>query len=240
MGFAFLGVVVGYLPVIYNSFNTREIEISLLDARAGSPPSAAEFLGRLGCCPEQTVLDEIFRDWERWCADLLSSHISYPVLIFFRSQHPNQSWLSALTAMLDVTSLIITGVDGIHPEQAKLTFAMARHAVVDLAQVVNAQYSPHDASRLSAEDLSRLRAHLVQQGVNFYDGADAGDRIAALRILYEPYLYSLSRRLLMTLPPWIHSDHKKDNWQGGPWDRAIQARALEHPGHAARAADDHF
>jgi len=240
MGFAFLGVVVGYLPVIYNSFNTREIEISLLDARAGSPPSAAEFLGRLGCCPEQSVLDEIFRDWERWCADLLSSHISYPVLIFFRSQHPNQSWLSALTAMLDVTSLIITGVDGIHPEQAKLTFAIARHAVVDLAQVVNAQYSPHDASRLSAEDLSRLRTHLVAQGVNFYDGADAGDRIAALRILYEPYLYSLSRRLLMTLPPWIHSDHKKDNWQGGPWDRAIQARALEHPGHAARAADDHF
>jgi len=101
MGFAFLGVVIGYLPVIYNSFAAREIEISLLDARAGSPPSAAEFLSRLGCCPEQMVLDEIFRDWERWCADLLSSHISYPVLVFFRSQHGNQSWLSALTAMLE-------------------------------------------------------------------------------------------------------------------------------------------
>jgi hypothetical protein len=237
MGFAFLGVVVGYLPVIYNSFNTREIEISLLDARAGSPPSAAEFLGRLGCCPEQTVLDEIFRDWERWCADLLSSHISYPALVFFRSQHSNQSWLSALATMLDVTSLIITGVDGIHPEQAKLTFAMARHAVVDLAQVVNAQYSPHDASRLSTDDLTRLRAHLVEEGVNFYDKADAPERIAELRVLYEPYLYALSRRLVMTLPPWIHAEHKKDNWQGGPWDRAIQARALEHPGHAA---DDHF
>ena len=237
MGFAFLGVVVGYLPVIYNSFNTREIEISLLDARAGSPPSAAEFLGRLGCCPEQTVLDEIFRDWERWCADLLSSHISYPVLVFFRSQHSNQSWLSALTTMLDVTSLIITGVDGIHPEQAKLTFAMARHAVVDLAQVVNAQYSPHDVSRLSAEDIVRFRAHLVEHGVNFYDKADAPQRIAELRVLYEPYLYALSRRLLMTLPPWIHPEHRKDNWQGGPWDRAIQARSLEHPGHAA---DDHF
>lgn len=83
LGFAFLGVVVGYLPVIYNSFATREIEISLLDARAGSPPSAAEFLGRLGCCPDQSVLDDILRDWERWCADLLSSHISYPVLLFF-------------------------------------------------------------------------------------------------------------------------------------------------------------
>src|SRR5258708_39982116 len=103
MGFAFLGVGIGFLPVIFTSFGAREIEISLLDARAGSPPSAAEFLGRLGCCPVQMVLDEIFRVWERWCADLLSSHISYPVLVFFRSQHGNQSWLSALTAMLDVT-----------------------------------------------------------------------------------------------------------------------------------------
>src|SRR5271170_7234240 len=165
LGFAFLGVVIGYLPVIYNSFASREIEISLLDARAGSPPTAAEFLGRLGCCPEQTVLDQIFRDWEHWCADLLSSHISYPVLVFFRSQHPNQSWLSALTVMLDVTSLVITGVHGIHPEQAKLTFAMARHAAVDLAQGVNAQYSPHDADRLTSDELARLKTDLARHGV---------------------------------------------------------------------------
>src|SRR5580698_5297991 len=165
MGFAFLGVVVGYLPVIYGSFNSREVEISLLDARAGSPPSAAEFLGRLGCCPDQTVLDNIFRDWERWSADLLASHISYPVLVFFRSQHGNQSWLSALTVMLDVTSLIMTGVEGIHPEQAKLTFAMARHAAVDLAQVVNSQYSPHDPDRLAVADRDRLKTELAWRGV---------------------------------------------------------------------------
>jgi Ion channel len=237
MGFAFLGGVIGYLPVIYNSFAAREIEISLLDARAGSPPSAAEFLGRLGCCPDQTVLDEIFRGWERWSADLLSSHISYPVLLFFRSQHSNQSWLSTVTVMLDVTSLVMTGVKGIHPDQAKLTFAMARHAVVDLAQVVNAQYSPHDIGRLATADLARLRAELTERGVTLSTGADAPERLAQLRILYEPYLYALSRRLLMTLPPWFDADRKKDNWQGGPWDRAIQARALEHPG---RPADDHF
>jgi hypothetical protein len=241
MGFAFLGVVIGYLPVIYNSFAAREIEISLLDARAGSPPTAAEFLGRLGCCPEQTVLDEIFRDWERWCADLLSSHISYPVLLFFRSQHPNQSWLGAVTAMLDVTSLIITGVEGIHSDQAKLTFAMARHAVVDLSQVVNAQYSPHDEVRLTSEDRTQLRKDLSRHGVTLSDppgdGPDANDKLAQLRALYEPYVYALSRRLLMTLPPWIANDRKKDNWQGGPWDRAIQARALENPG---RTVDDQF
>jgi len=244
MGFAFLGVVIGYLPVIYNSFAAREVEISLLDARAGSPPSATEFLGRLGCCPDQTVLDDIFRDWERWCADLLTSQISYPVLSFFRSQHSNQSWLSALTVMLDVTSLVMTGVEGIHPDQAKLTFAMARHAVVDLSQVVNAQYSPHDLDRLPAEDRHRLETELAWRGVTLTavnavnsDKADVPDRLAELRDVYEPYLHALSRRLLMTLPPWIHKNRVKDNWQGGPWDRAIQARALEHPG---RPVEDHF
>ena len=237
MGFAFLGVVVGYLPVIYGSFATREVEISLLDARAGSPPTAVEFLGRLGCCPDQKVLDGIFRDWERWSADLLASQISYPVLGYFRSQHGNQSWLAALTVMLDVTSLVMTGVEGIHPDQAKLTFSMARHAAVDLAQVVNAQYSPHDADRLSEADQNRVKTELAWRGVTVSDKPDTWERLADLRMVYEPYLHALSRRLLMTLPPWIHSERHKDNWQGGPWDRAIQARALEHPGHAV---DDHF
>jgi hypothetical protein len=237
MGFAFLGVVVGYLPVIYNSFAAREIEISLLDARAGSPPSAAEFLGRLGCCPEQMVLDGIFRDWERWCADLLSSHISYSALVFFRSQHGNQSWLSALTTMLDVTSLIMVGVDGIHPEQAKLTFAMARHAAVDLAQLVNAKFNPHAPARLTEEDFSQLRKDLAEHGVTLYDGADATQRLAELRALYEPYVHAIGGRLGFALPPWIHAEKRKDNWQASPWDRAIQAQSLQHPG---RPVDDHF
>jgi hypothetical protein len=237
MGFAFLGVVVGYLPVIYGSFATREIEISLLDSRAGSPPSAAEFLSRLVCCTEQRVIDEIFRDWERWCADLLSSHISYPVLVFFRSQHSNQSWLSAVTLMLDVTSLVMIGVDGIQADQAKLTFAIARHAAVDLAQVVRSEYSPHDAERLTVDDLNRLRTEIAEHGVTFNDGADVPERLAQLRILYEPYVLALGRRLSMALPPWVHTEYKKDNWQSGPWDRAIQARALEHPAHVP---DDHF
>jgi hypothetical protein len=237
MGFAFLGVVVGYLPVIYNSFAARETEISLLDARAGSPPTATEFLGRLGCCPDQTVLDNIFRDWERWCADLLSSQISYPVLSFFRSQHSNQSWLGALTVMLDVTSLVMTGIDGIHPDQAKLTFAMARHAAVDLAQVVNSRYSPHDPDRLTPEDRMKVKTELAWRGVTINDNPDAGEKLAQLREVYESYLQALSRRLQMALPPWIHEGRVKDNWQGGPWDRAIQAQALEHPGHRV---DDHF
>ena len=185
MGFAFLGVVIGYLPVVYSSFSNREIEISLLDARAGSPPSATEFLGRLGCCPDQSVLDGIFRDWERWSAELLASHISYPVLVFFRSQHSNQSWLGALTVMMDVTSLVITGVDGIHNEQAKLTFAMARHAAVDLSQVINAKYNPHVPGRLDSADLQQMRKELAWRDDERCDRrrGEAGPIAGALRAL---------------------------------------------------------
>src|ERR1700690_1165487 len=152
MGFGFLGVVIGYLPTIYSSFSRREIEISLLDARAGSPPTAAELLARFGCCPQEAVLDEVFRDWERWAAELLETHLSYPVLSFYRSQHSNQSWLGALTVILDAAALVIAGIDGVNNEQARWTFKMARHAVVDLAQVVNAHYDASAPDRLTPED----------------------------------------------------------------------------------------
>jgi hypothetical protein len=237
MGFAFLGVVVGYLPVVYNSFSNRETEISLLDSRAGSPPVAADLLGRLGCCPDPTVLDNIFRDWERWSADLLSSHISYPVLCFFRSLHSNQSWLAALTTMLDVTSLVLAGIDGIHTEQAKLTFAMARHAAVDLTQLVNARYDAHAADRLPPERLVELRAILAAAGMNLRHDEQADQKLLKLRSLYEPYCEALGRRLLLSIPPWVRDEKKKDNWQSGPWDRAIQAKGL---GETVRVVDDHF
>jgi hypothetical protein len=237
MGFAFLGVVIGYLPVVYQSFSVRELEISMLDARAGSPPTATELLSRLGCCPEQIVLDQIFRDWERWCADLLANHLSYPVLSFFRSQHSNQSWLGALTAMLDVTSLVMTGVTGVRTDQAKLTFAMARHAAVDLAQVVSARYDPHFQDRLPSEELDRMRQTLAANGMRLSSDGEADQRLAKLRLLYEPYVQAIARTLLITLPPWIHSEKKKDNWQGGPWDKMIQAKGLGNP---VRVRDEHF
>jgi len=243
MGFAFLGVVIGYLPTIYSSFSRREIEISLLDARAGSPPTAAELLARFGKNPKQAVLDQIFRDWERWAAQVLESHISYPSLGFFRSQHSNQSWLGALTTILDASALVIAGIEGVLKDQAKLTFAMARHAVVDLAQGANAWYDPADPDRLSREDISNLRQVLAERGLKLHDGEEFDAKLTQLRTMYEPYVQGIARNLLITLPPWIRSEKKRDNWEAGPWDRAIQARSLAGPGYRGRGTqriEDHF
>jgi hypothetical protein len=243
MGFGFLGTVIGYLPTIYSSFSRREVQISLLDVHAGSPPTAAELLGRLGNSPQQRLLDQVFRDWERSASEVLESHISYPPLSFFRSQHINQSWLGALTAILDATAIVIAGVDGLRPDQAKATFAMARHAVVDLAQLARAQYDGTFPDRLSAEHLLKLRQSLSERGVQLKQGTDLEEKLALLRSMYEPYAQALARTLLITLPPWIHEEQRKDNWQTGPWDRLIQSKTLGSLGQARRPpqqVEDHF
>ncbi len=134
-GLGFLAVVMGYFPVLYGAFSRREVSISLLDARAGSPPTAAELMRRHAYEGGESALAVLLVEWERWSAELLESHISYPLLCYFRSQHNNQSWLSALTAVLDASALLIAGVQGSEARQAQLTFAMARHALVDLAQI---------------------------------------------------------------------------------------------------------
>jgi ion channel len=248
MGFAFLGVVIGYLPVVYASFSRREIQISILDEVAGSPPTASELLVRLAGTSEnpaidQAALDRCLRDWERWAAELLESHISYPALAFFRSQHSNQSWLGALQTMLDVTSLVVTGIEGIHPGQARLTFAMARHAAVDLAQLVNAHYDPAAAERLTEAGFDSLRDTLAAAGLKLRSTEDGRQKLARLRSMYEPYLYSTAQNLMIDLPPWQHPVRGRDNWQAGPWDRLIQAKGLavlgQKPLHPWDR-DDHF
>lgn len=230
-GFSFLAVIIGYLPIIYTSFTQRETVIVLLDARAGSPPSATEFLRRLG--PDDgSRVDGYLGEWERWSAELLESHLSYPMLSFFRSQHERQSWLAALTLILDVTALVIAGVRTQGSEwsthQARLTFAMARHAVGDLCQILNSPPRLGGPARLTSADLHRLRAELAQSGVFLRDDDEANRQLAALRALYEPYVVALSARVLMRLPAWLPADEAADDWEttAWQWDPSVAREAV--------------
>jgi hypothetical protein len=214
IGFGFLAMVIGYLPVVYQAFSRREVTITLLDARAGSPPSAAELLRRHADDP--AGLEQLLHEWERWSAEFLESHISYPVVAFFRSQHDNQSWLGALTTVLDTTALVLAGMQDGPARQARRTFAMARHAVVDIAQVLWTPPQHHE--RLSPDDLARLRVHLARSGVPFHADDDAGKILAELRAMYEPYVAGLSARLLMELPAWLIERDVTDNWRTTKWE----------------------
>jgi hypothetical protein len=227
-GFGFLALVISYLPVMYTSFSRREANITLLDARAGSPPSAAELLSRYGKDGNMEALPALLQDWERWAAEVLESHISYPMLGFFRSQHDNQSWLGALTSILDATALTVAAVDGVSKFQAQMTFAMARHAVVDLAKVYNAAPCFPCADRLSPEEDEHLRQSLAEAGVRLRDDEPSRRKLAEMRRFYEPYVDGLSRRLLMDLPPWIQRDKTSHNWRTSKWERNVGTTADLH------------
>ena len=212
-GLGFLAVVMGYFPVLYSAFSRREVSISLLDARAGSPPTAAELLRRHSPKGAEQALVLLLTEWERWSAELLESHISYPQLCYFRSQHTNQSWLSALTAILDTSALLISGVTAQEARQAQLTFAMARHAVVDLAQIFSLEPKNGAPDRLPAERYEKLRDMLCESGVSVCRDQLSMERLRVMRALYEGYAEALSRHLLMPLPPWLADEPHKDNWK---------------------------
>ncbi|HEY0796996.1 MAG TPA: potassium channel family protein [Acidisarcina sp.] len=212
-GLAFVAVVIGYFPVLYGAFSRRESTISLLDARAGSPPTALELLRRHSFEGGNDALVLLLEEWERWSAELLESHISYPLLCYFRSQHTNQSWLSALVAVLDTCSLLIAGVQGHPARQAQLTFAMARHALVDLSQVFGLMPKAPATDRLPPAQFEKLYSELCQASISVCRDNNSKERLLAMRALYEGHAETLSDYLCMPMPPWVPSHAHKDNWQ---------------------------
>jgi hypothetical protein len=219
-GIAFLALVIGYLPVIYQAFSRREASISLLDARAGSPPSATELLRRQAEDENAEGLAQFLHDWERWAAELLESHLSYPVLAYYRSQHDRESWLAALTMVLDVCTLILVGIDGAPSRAAHLTFAMARHAAVDLSQIFGTPPRTPMVDRLPPSDLVQLRVMLRAAGMSLYEGPEADQHLVAIRSKYEPYVHALAEYLFVALPPWMAPSASADDWQTSIWEHA--------------------
>lgn len=221
-GFAFLALIIGYIPIIYQSFSRRESHISLLDARAGSPPSATELLRRQYRDQRSEDFVQFLQGWERWCAEVLESHLSYPVLTYYRSQHERQSWLAALTAILDTCALLIIGFEDVSLPNARFIFAIARHAAVDLAQSYGTPPLNSGRDRLSSADFARMRDALEQVGLRLHDPQDAEARLAELRLIYEPFVTALADHLMINLPPWITATRTVDDWQTSAWDHFAQ------------------
>ncbi len=188
MGLAFLALVIGYLPPVYQAFANREAQITRMDARAGSPPTAFELLRRCGETNHCEEAREFLTNSETWCAEILETHLSYPVLSFYRSQHDNQSWLAALTLILDASALATAGTDAELKNQGRLTFAMARHTIVDLAQVHQIPPHNHFADRLPGQVFEEMRCKLKEVGIILQDGDEVCQHLAKIRGYYEPYL----------------------------------------------------
>jgi hypothetical protein len=237
VGFGFVAVVIGYLPTLYQAFGRRETLIALLDARAGSPPAAGRLLLRLPPIGKTgAALERFMEEGERWSAELLESHLSFPVLSYYRSQHDNQSWLAALVCILDASALLLTVVDGVDRRLVRLAYAMARHAIVDLALVMRRGPQAAAADRLPEARLCELAQELRKLGVSVRDDGEALAELARLRGLYEPFAVALSHHFrLRVLDVWP-ADERPDNWQTSAWmRRACPIQSLGMP-----SRDDHF
>ncbi|MDQ2834906.1 MAG: potassium channel family protein [Acidobacteriota bacterium] len=216
-GLGFVALVIGYLPVLYQAFSHREVSVALLDARAGSPPNAAELLRRHAFEDGHEALNALMAEWERWAAQILESHISYPILCYYRSQHDNQSWLSALVAILDTCALLISVVEGTPSRQAQLTFVMARHALIDLGHVFQIEESPswargNEVDRLPPSEFNRLCQSLGENHLRLCGDPASARRLNTIRALYEPHAYALSDYLRMPLPVWAAPPKLNDQW----------------------------
>ncbi|WP_428377094.1 potassium channel family protein [Lichenicoccus sp.] len=215
-GIGFIAVVIGYLPVLYQLFSRREAHVIQLDGRAGSPPTAGTMLTRHAEGRGLDKLDDLLREWEVWASELLESHLSYPMLVYYRSQHDNQSWLAALAAVMDTCALILVGLDDLPPLQARMTFTMARQVVVEMARTLAVTPTPtRGFDRLPPEDLARLEALLVGSGLKWTSDAQGARTLVALRATYEPLLAGLATILLLPLPGWVAADDAADHWQDG-------------------------
>jgi hypothetical protein len=225
LGFGFLAIVISYLPVLYQGFSRRETTISMLDEWAGSPPSAGDLLRRSIAAGEVEALIPLMSTWELWTAELLESHLSYQVLCYFRSQHENQSWVAALTAILDFSALWQASKATGHTWQARRVYAMGRHALGDLSQVLRAAPRFDVPDRLSEPEFAALVEAMKSTGMQI--DADAfRDRLKRLRKGYEPYAFALSRELLMDLPPWMPLAARQDNWETTAWEGAAPGESL--------------
>jgi hypothetical protein len=199
-----LFVVIGYLPAVYGSFSRREVAVSLLGTRAGSPPAAGVILLRAAGRERWLGLERDLHSWEEWAADLMETHLSYPLLGYYRSQHVNQNWLAALTAMTDVAAFVTAVESDGEVEAAELTYAIGRHALSDLALQYRVKHG--EADRLTDEQFVELYGIVRDALGNPVPCDDAKRRLTKLRRAYEPKAKGLSAWLALDLPMWLPPD----------------------------------
>jgi hypothetical protein len=214
-GYLVLFGAIGYLPALFQAYSRREVAVSQLDPRAGSPPSAGTLLyrsARRGGWPD---LDAYLAEWENWAAELMETHLSYPQLAFYRSQHVNQNWLASLVTVLDTSAFAIA----VAPERttaAEVTFAIGRHALADLAYAFRASPDPDAPQRLDAESFERLRVKISEAGLEVAEPDGARAQLDELRELYEPYAQALSESLALPLGAWTWEE-RSENWRITAW-----------------------
>lgn len=186
-GFGFIALTVGYLPVLYQHFARRDVQLIEFAARAGCPPTASALLRWHAAKGDPVQFDQWLRDWEHWAGDLVESHSTYPMLAFYRSQHDGYSWLASLAVVLDACSLIVAGSDRGNLLQAEATFSAACRVLDEVSSSLAVSPArPSDRPGRNPPALAELGAELKGSVFGWRNGDVIASTMTKLRGAYEP------------------------------------------------------
>ena len=207
LGLIMVALLIAYLPTIYSAFAKRESAVSMLEVRAGSPPSAVELIERYQRLHGLDRLGPLWEQWEIWFAELEESHTSLAALVFFRSPKPQQSWVTAAGAVLDAAALVNAAVDVAHDLQADLTIRAGFLALRSIADFFGITYDPApkptDSISISRAEFDAAWQHLAERGVPLKPDRDqAWASFSGWRVNYDRVLVALAHITMAPHAPW--------------------------------------
>jgi hypothetical protein len=207
IGLILVAVLIAYLPTMYSAFQRREQAVTLLEVRAGSPPSAVEMILRYHRIHGLDQLNTLWVQWEQWFADIEESHTSLAALVFFRSPQPDHSWVTAAGAVLDAAALLRSTVYVPRDAQADLCIRagyLALRRIADFFQIeYNAQPKPDDPISLSRAEFDAAYDELAQNDVPLIADRDAAWRnFSGWRVNYDTVLLALAAITMAPYAPW--------------------------------------
>jgi hypothetical protein len=201
-GLGVVALVVTFLFSIYGSYQRRELEVVRLQATAGAPPSAVALLEAFQRLDFPDRLPAFFVVWQRWCAEVLDSHVAYPVLAWFRSSHDNLSWVSALGAVLDAACLVLTTIRGVPRGDAELVRRVGAHLVEDMS---NLGFRETSRPALDREAFELVCTRLAEVGYELDPIDEAWPRFEAARSQYVDRLEAMAAYWEVASTSWLGS-----------------------------------
>jgi hypothetical protein len=200
-GFTLFALVISLLFSLFSSFQRREAAVVALDAIAGAPPSGVQLLEN---CAKYGMPDQLvatFEQWRVWTVDVLESHLSYPLLLYFRSSHDNEAWPNSFGAVMDASALVIAAMDGGPTGHAHLMHKVGNHLVADMGRYYRVEQQAYSA--VEREEFVEACRRLRDAGYAVRDGEAEWHQFSELRGAYAPWLDRLARVLALPPAPWI-------------------------------------
>ncbi len=200
-GLALVAVVISFLFSLFGWFQRREVLVVMLDARAGAPPSGIALLESHARLEILQDLDRLFIVGQNWAAEVLDSHLAYPILAYFRSSHVNASWPAALGALLDAATLLVTTIEGVSHGQARLMHEVGSHLTHDLS----AHFNLKNDGQLMVErrEYDRARERLAAAGFRLQEAEKAWISFSELRREYAAPLNAMAKYWAIPPAQWI-------------------------------------